>query len=601
MRTTAQQQAVDSSAPKIICVAGPGSGKTTVLVDRIQRLVNDGVDPAAIVALTFTNAAAEELARRLVVCQGCGGRGWHVGADRFGEPEQLQCECHSMDHVALRLGYLGTLHGFALKMLRAHGTALGYGARLGIIDAEGSADLIAAKARQMGYKKKVDVILKVKDEKPDPKRLTLEQLILKSYRDDLREAGLIDFDLILSEFLRLLQMEIAEDSTAAEELQKQFTHLFVDEVQDSSAEDWKIYDALKMDAKFFVGDPDQAIYGFRGGSVENMVARCAWLPEKYEVIPLQENFRSHEEICKAANALITNNAMRTPKQTISAKGAGGSVMAIAVHSDTHEVHEVGDLIRTRLEYPGGSGMQPTPLTQMAILGRTRAVVAGFVDGLRAAGIPVAAPGRADLPRDWSFARSFVEWMAQPNNDLLAYFFLIQRGKKQGQTDLEARSAAHEYRREAQAQGKTINQLWFDLPKCDPVILPMFEEKAGVSAESRAIIAGLIQQLPAGGDLLELALAMQLHQPGGTPATEGVECLTIHGAKGREWDVVFLVGFEDEVIPGKRGDPEEERRLAYVALTRARQAVYITCAKNRTTPWGAVEPRTPSRYVKEMLS
>lgn len=575
-RTASQQKAIDSEAQRILCVAGPGAGKTTVLVGRIDRLINSGVEPGKIVALTFTNAAALELQHRIE-----GGAGKIISRNEY--EEAAITERHKP-----RLGYIGTLHGFALKMLKAHGAGIGYGARLAIIDAEASADLLQAKARQMGCKTKLEKLLELKA-KGRPQRnlrsrISVEETVLCAYFDDLREAGIVDFDLILSEFLRMLTEPLYNAAGGID----YGTHLFVDEVQDSSEQDWRIYQNLPIRNKFLVGDPDQAIYGFRGGRVDVMVAVANGVD--YDVIRLEENFRSFDEICAAANLLIWHNNDRVEKATISASGPGGTVDHFPAQTADDERAHVCQMIASGLERA----------EEIAVLARTNAIASEMRQALQTAGLPVQQAAKLALPRDWHLARAFVEWLAQPDNDTLAYFFLIARERAKGSTDLEARGLAHSYRLEAQRLGHSINSQWFGHQPGDLPGLPAALAKAGISAEARAMIAGLIRQLPAGADLLELALAMGLHLPEEKPASAGVECLTIHGAKGREWDVVFLVGFEDECCPGKRGDPEEERRLAYVALTRARLACHISSAKARQTPWGAVEPRTPSRYIKEML-
>ncbi len=556
--TGPQALAITSRHDRILALAGPGSGKTATTVARINYLIDDGADPAGMVVITFTNAAAREIEKRLYSLEGT-------------DPEIVRNNN--------RLGYVGTLHGFALRMLKEHGAEAGYGARMSIISPESANDLLASIATTLGCKTKLAELLKLKGRgRPERSaRLTVEQTVIASYYQQLAESGIVDFDLLLTEFARL----VAAGGTTAF---TNYTHLFVDEVQDSAPIDWEIYHALPIANKFFVGDPDQAIYGFRGGDVNGMMA-LSKRPDT-ELIVLEENFRSHSEICDAAQRLISHNQHRLDKITISAKGPGGEVTVRDPLVNEGEEHAC--IIR---HLGANSWLWDT----IAVLCRTNDLAYQIQQALITAGLPVVKRERSTLPADWPVARALVELLVDPNNDTLAYFYLIALYRSMGSDEKAARKHADAVRKAAASIGKTINQ----------ANLHLANNAAPYSRESGMLLAEIIRTLPTNHTPLELALAVASYQPEAKEEKhkDGIHVLTIHASKGREFDAVYLAGFEDEIIPGTKADEqevEEERRLAYVAITRARKFLMITSASQRTTPWGKIVPHTPSRFITELV-
>jgi DNA helicase-2/ATP-dependent DNA helicase PcrA len=568
--TPVQQQAILTKDKTVLVVAGPGSGKTATTVARIKHLIEDGVDPSKIVAITFTNAAAREMHNRLILT---------------GE---VDLECAGARPIDL--GHCGTLHSFALKMLKQFGGSYGYGARMSLVSPESAQDLLLSKAQTLGCKLKVEDLLKLKSQGRPAKgtRMDLGQTVVASYYQDLREAGIVDFDILLTEFARLL----TEDSSF---LKHDYEYLFVDEVQDSGPVDWEIYLELPIPNKFYVGDPDQAIYGFRGGDLNGMM----WLAKKTDttVIKLEENFRSHSEICNCAQNLIENNTDRIDKQTLSVKGTGGQVQI--AQTAMNEGSEIA-LVAARIQTCGA--FAPGSIIDMAVLCRTNAIAFEIQKQLEAAGLPVIKRERSTLPKDWPLLRSLVELMVNPDNDTLAYFYLTAFYQSIGLTPKEARAKAHAERQAAHRAGKTINQM---VLRFDSNALNKATEN--ISNESRMLLGQIIRSADLANPL-ELALAVasyrdSIHEDR-KAKLEGIYVMTIHASKGREFDAVFLVGWEDEIIPGRNRSPrevEEDRRLAYVGITRARNFVMITNAATRQTPWGSIEQHTPSRFITEIGS
>lgn len=591
--TPAQREAITTDHKRVLVLAGPGSGKTATTVARIKRLIDDGVPASEIVALTFTNAAARELEARLTP-KPMGEMSKDIAGILVGAEGVARMEAGPYS----RLGYCGTLHGFCLRLLKENGGFMGYGARLSIVSPESVSDLLASKAQTLGckYPLKDLLALKAKGRPARGARLDLAQTVVASYFDDLKDAGIVDFDVLLTDALELIR-----NATAIVNV---FSFLFVDEVQDSSDIDWAIYEALPIRNKFFVGDPDQAIYSFRGGNVRASLATAT--QSATHVIKLEENFRSHAEICEAANNLIARNVGRIDKKTISANGPGGRVVVLdAAMTEGEEIgivaRDISDLAESDNDPENHECFDPKDI---AILARTNAIATNFRKTLAACGIPVIEREQSALPMDWPLARAFVEFLANPDNDTLAFFLLVTLYQKKGANPKDARDAAHAAKRSAASVGKSLNRASIGLDRRDDLRdLPQILQKEGISLESRALVAEKIKEVGPNATPLELALAMagtkELVKEG---TGEGVSVLTIHASKGREFDVVYLVGFEDEIIPGRRSsvDVEEERRLAYVAVTRARKVLVFSGAQSRVTPWGAINQHSPSRFVLEAV-
>ena len=567
--TPAQQHAIDSEHPQILCCAGPGSGKTQTTVDRIRRLIKTGTPPARIVALTFTNAAANELQERLC----------NFEAKREINAEEFVTTADVIPPINGHLGYTGTLHGFAFRMIKSHGGLLGYGPRLTVISPESALGMLEAKADALGCKEPVSRLLELKEVGVDTtKRMILTETVVASFLQDLKDASIVDFDILLTEFARLLK-EFPETCGA------DFSHLFVDEVQDSSPTDWRIYRALHIPNKFLVGDPDQSIYGFRGAAVIEMNA-FADRPE-VQVIELESNFRSTDQICQAAQRLIEHNINRINKATVSTRGPGRIILPPAAAANEGE--EIGIVCRAIQEMIALA----TDPNEIAVIARTNAIAGAFQKTLAACHVPVRQRKKSDLPSDWPRARALVEFMADPENDTLAYLYLTQ-----------ASQDTNAMRRHAQSLGQTINQQFHLIPSdlLTSKDAPQYLHRAGMSHEAVMLVAERLQDIQPDATMAELALVLARPEEGIQEEGEGVHCLTIHGAKGREFAAVFLVGMEEETIPGKRKDMniEESRRMCFVAATRAKDFLSISYAQSRVTPWGHIQPMTPSRFIQEML-
>lgn len=224
-----QQAAIHSDSPLILCLAGPGSGKTRTLVERVKRLILDGVNPREVVCISFTNAAAIELKSRL---------GFNVG-------------------------FCGTLHAFLLTIIQEHWEELGYrSAKLTVIDSEQADEMLDRCASELKYRGPKKDVLAALNEKAVRTRQSLAQLVALKYVMELMANGLMSFDMILTEGLRLFDQD---------RFSLPFTHLFVDEVQDLTDIEYELCMKCPVQNRYLTGDPDQSIFGFKGGNVNHII------------------------------------------------------------------------------------------------------------------------------------------------------------------------------------------------------------------------------------------------------------------------------------------------------------------------------------------
>lgn len=561
--TLAQRAAIFSQEPHNLVLAGPGSGKTRTIVWRIEALLRHpcGIDPASIVVITFTNAAARELQERLRALPCC-----ERDTDKDGN-----CDRHPN---GITLGYIGTLHGYALTQLQAFGTPLGYNQRITILDQEGADALLMETAKETGCKSSLKGLTAYKSDYRLEGAKTPEWIALNRYYRTLRVHSMVDFDTILRDFLELLTQELCGEPP---------THLIVDEYQDSAPIDAQIYRALNATNTFMVGDGDQAIYSFRGGNVGNLIqaARGADVAIHF----LEGNFRSGSAICAAANRLIRHNRNRVEKQTVSMTGTEGRVTFLPPSKV-----DVGELTAIALEL---SRREPETMKDIAVLARTNAIVRAATEVLKGHGLPVREKQQSDLPKDWKFARVSLELLTDPTNEIVAKQWIrIKLGASATERFADFRRAGEPIRVEGVQAVTDMMEVTTALARME------------VSAESidriRDIRAGLPEP-----SLAMLRLAILSEEENRHEVGEGITVTTIHGAKGREWKTVILVGCEDEIIPGggEKRDIEEERRLFYVGVTRAADLLVISHSQNRKQSWGdkRLQPATPSRFIAELTA
>jgi len=537
-----QQCAVESRHPRICVIACPGSGKTRTLVERIARLLREGTSASSIAAVTFTNAAARELEERIQ---------------------------RVFDNSNIRLGYCGTLHSLMLRYVHQDAAPN----RLAVADDEQTEAMLDESIRRLRYtgtKEELRAVLATGPHGID-RAMTRPQVVAADFWQAMEEAGLIDYESILHRGLRLIQFGDANGD---------FEHLFVDETQDSGMMDAAIYEAMPVPNKFFVGDFDQSIYAFRGGKPEYLLSLAQ--RTDFERHELTGNYRCAGRICEAANRLIANNAARLPKETVSQTGQDGTVQMTSFPDQPAEIAAIGATIH-RL-------MQNGSASDCAVLLRTNALVDAFAAAIAAYGVPVKRRKAAEKPDGWRKALKLLAVCANPFNDWLMLDWLkVSVGPE----------TAKAIKRLAAERLCSVNEaLPTPWPECRS--FSEFTERLTMEGFSLSVVE-LVEQaaatLPPNATLTELRFALVE-----TDATEeqgdGVTVCTIHAAKGREFESVFLPAFDDGTIPANR-DVEEERRLAFVGITRAKSTLVISTAKQRPNHWKRrLEECQPSQFITE---
>jgi DNA helicase-2/ATP-dependent DNA helicase PcrA len=616
-----QLQAVTLPPVHALILAGAGSGKTRVLTTRIAWLISTGqVGPHGVLAVTFTNKAAKEMTARL----------------------------SSLVPINVRGMWIGTFHGLCNRLLRAHFREAGLPQTFQILD---SADQLAMVKRLLKN-------LNIDDEKYPPRELchfinahkeqgvraaqaeaydnyTQKRVeIYAEYETQCNREGVCDFAELLLRCYELLQ----RNEPLRAHYQQRFRHILVDEFQDTNVLQ---YAWLKLLAggganMFAVGDDDQSIYRFRGAEVGNM--------REFErdyaganVIRLEQNYRSHGNILAAANAIIKNNRERLGKNLWTDAGDGEPIRAFEAYSDLDEARFVVDEIRELVR----DGVSPT---QVAVLYRSNAQSRVIEHELFSKGVPYKVYGglRFFERQEIKHALAYLRLLGNPDDDTAFLRVVNFPTRGIGARSLEnLQATAHQvnsslYNAAASLTGKAGQTVGafirlIEALRTETANLPLPEiiehviEKSGlaqhyrVEKEGQERLENLDELINAaatfvddegaigeGGALASFLAHASLeageHQAG--EGQEAVQLMSVHAAKGLEFDVVFITGLEQGLFPhensvneGKDG-VEEERRLMYVAVTRARQRLYVSCAQTRMLH-GQTRYCVPSSFLDEI--
>ena len=618
-----QRDAVLTTEGPVLVLAGAGTGKTAALTARLAHLLNTRKAwPSEILSVTFTNKAAREMRERV---------GRLVGDVVEGMP------------------WLGTFHAIGAKMLRRHAELVGLQSNFTILDTDDqmrllkqliqAADLDEKRwpARQLaglidGWKNKGLTPAQIDAGESELYANARGQELYAAYQTRLVALNACDFGDLLLHMLVILQ----RDRDVLADYQRRFKYIMVDEYQDTNSVQYLWLRLLAQERKNIacVGDDDQSIYSWRGAQVENILKFERDFPGA-KVIRLEQNYRSTPHILGAASGVIANNSGRLGKQLWTELDVGEKVKVLGVWDGPEEARRVGEEIES-------AQRAGTSLDEVAILVRAQHQTREFEDRFIATGINYRIVGgfrfyeRAEI-RD---ALAYLRVVAQPADDLA--FDRIVNVPKRGLGD-KAVSRVHQY---ARAQGIPLVTAAARLLDTDELtgaarkslgnlVIDMARWRAQVTELSHGDLArvildesgytGMLQaekSVEAAGrleNLTELVRAMEEYETLGAflehvslvmdneAAAEDpkVTIMTIHAAKGLEYDTVFLVGWEEGLFPSQRSldeggtaSLEEERRLAYVAITRARRRATILHAANRRI-YGQWTSSIPSRFVNEL--
>jgi DNA helicase-2/ATP-dependent DNA helicase PcrA len=621
----AQREAVLHTDGPLVVVAGAGSGKTRVLTRRIARLVAQGTAPWRILAITFTNKAAGEMRERVVEL---------VGDDA-------------------KAMWVSTFHSACVRILRRNADQIGYRSNFTIYDDGDSRRLIEHILDDRGIDQKrfparavAGAISQAKSDLIDPDMYEgrvgtlyerrLAEIYLE-YERRLIEANAMDFDDLLVRTVRLFRDHV----DVLEAYQERFTHVLVDEYQDTNLAQNEIVMLLGRAHRnvCVVGDTDQSIYRFRGAEMRNLLDFEHAFPDA-RVILLEQNYRSTQRILDAANAVISNNMMRQPKELWSALGDGEKIKRYRAGSDREEAGFVGDEINSLVGGPG------VPFNEIAVFYRTNAQSRSLEEGLMARGIPYKVIGGTRFydRREIRDLLAYLKLVVNPGDEVALRRVLNVPRRGVGDTTvtrLVAYAREHaigfvEALRSAQDAGAS--------PKAVTGIRTLLELLDQIGAEGVASKppAEIAEDLLERTGYLQMLEAEALH--GGAKALEAegrlenltelvsvasefadiegfletttlaaaadeiddgptVSLMTLHAAKGLEFSTVFLTGMEEGLFPHNQSlaepdDMEEERRLCYVGITRARERLYLTHTWSRML-FGSWQDSIPSRFLKEI--
>jgi len=625
----AQREAVEYRKGPLLVLAGAGSGKTRVLTARLAHLVAQGqVRPHRILAVTFTNRAAGEMRRR-------------VGELLGREPAGL---------------WIGTFHSLAARLLRREAPLLGFTSQFTIYDEDDRLALVKRLLERLGHSPKTfpprlitSLISAAKNRLVSPEELgataddapsRVAAAVYANLGDALRTANAMDFDDLLLHPLALF----AEHPDRMAYYQDRFVSILVDEFQDTNRAQYLLVKQLGARHRDIcaVGDDDQSIYAWRGADLRNMLDFQSDFPEA-ALIRLEQNYRSTQRILDAANGVIAENRARLGKTLFTVRPGGEPIVLVASADERDEAEWVARELRSK------SAEEHYAFSDMAVLYRTNAQSRAFEEAFRRSVIPHRVVGAVSFyeRREVKDLVAYLRLIVNPADDE-AFLRAVQVPRRGiGLGSLAALQAATAQWRRPLLETAALADRIGDLR---PLAKPAFQQFAKLIEDFRAVLPGttpaallerlletlhyeayLAEEGPEGMERIEnvreliagaaewseeadlepedaaspverflttAALATSEDKVGGDP--EGVTLLTVHAAKGLEWPIVILAGLEDGLFPLSRAldtpeGTEEERRLAYVGITRARDRLYLTWARARRRG-GQLMPGRPSRFL-----
>ncbi|NBU11175.1 MAG: DNA helicase UvrD [Verrucomicrobia bacterium] len=635
-----QRDAVETIRGPVLILAGAGTGKTRVITFRIAHMVERGIAPENILAVTFTNKAAREMLERV---------------------NQLLPKHRNSDAEKPSRPTVSTFHSLCVRILRQHIELLGYKKNF----------VIYEESEQLGAIKKILANISAKGEQTDPRAVltllskfknggaaaeaafkdpnvsALAEHVRKKYESALKACNAVDFDDLILLTLRLFN----EHPEALDACRARFRYVMVDEYQDTNAAQFQLVHALTLKHRNLcvVGDDDQSIYGWRGAEVANLLDLEKHFPE-VKVVKLEQNYRSTNTILQAANAVIKNNARRRGKNLWSQNGQGTKIQLHAFDTDDTEARTVAETIEFKRM------TKRVPWGDQAILFRTNLQSRPIEMELRKAGIRYHLIGGQSFfdRREVRDFIAYVKTFLNPHDDVSLLRIANVPARGLSDVTMERLLGASQERHcsvftamrhtdvQAGFQGRareaiqefigfveeTRAKLADDAFAAKPDALQQWSEKflndTGYWGELRRSeknqenaenrirsLRDLIATMDRDGvgkpmsdrlDQFLEDLTLDSEREEEKEAGDAVTLITMHSCKGLEYPHVYVVGLEDGLLPHSRskveGTMDEERRLFYVAITRAKRELMISHCGGRKK-YGQVMPCHPSPFLKEL--
>lgn len=598
-----QATAVKSNAERILMLAGAGTGKTRTLTHRLAHLnLNCRVGISGIVAITFTRAAAKEMKDRLIPL---------IGEDA----KKLAC-C--------------TFHALAVRILQEWGHRIGLDKQFTIYSQEDRDEVLKAIISQLGYRTSSNKVIQAAGELLTPG--SEEARIWQEYEWQLKRFNAVDLDALIVMVNRLFE----EHEDIVQHYRKQWKYVFVDEFQDTDGQQLHFIKLLRPENLFVIGDDFQAIYGWRGARVQNILE----FPQEFpgtEVIKLEQNYRSTKEIIDAANNLISHNMNQTKKRLYAHKD-GAKIDVLTYSDDQAELDMVVSAISNKDLISQNEGRDYS-YSDFAVLARTNAQIERMYWKLRENNIPCMILSSSDDPlkkQDVKSLLSYLNAIFNPKDETnfkRAILFPDPAMTPLQRQVLEQIAIDRSITlREAMKHSDEVRikefSVWFEQQAteieylqdaCDAFtdlahglgLDERYRERkltnrmADLKEAAAYIRKWVERQREMGEDYSPTAFLKWLKirdiQEKLMEEQDAVKLMTIHGSKGLEFDTVFLVGMNQDLFPSKNTrDMEEERRLAYVAVTRAKNRLVITTTRSYASSWGkTVEGCVPSCFIAEL--
>ena len=608
-----QKEAVEATEGRIRVVAGAGTGKTKALTHRYAYIVNVlGIDPANILCLTFTNKAAAEMRSRI--------------------SEMVQSGDYN--------DFVCTLHGFCVKFLRQEIYRLGFPKTFTVLDEEDSKAIAKQAMDEMGIKRTEKTVKQFLEAVAKEKALTgyIQTYMLPGCKvsDEMRRtsrlAGYVSrqmkhYALDFDDLMNVTKYILDHFQDAAEHWQNALNYIMVDEAQDCNLDDWDLVERLSAKHRnlFVVGDPDQAIYEWRGARPDLFVNFAA-----DRTIILDENYRSTPRILDVANCVIANNQNRIPKNLFTRKAEGKAVIHFHGRSEKEEMEWIVSQIRMIL----GSG---AGINDIAILYRSTHQSRAIEQELLSAHLEYTIWGgtRFFERKEIKDALSYLRLVSNQDDDLSFERIINVPSRKLGRKFLDS------VRETADREGISLySALQIHFPEKASAFIDLIEDAKQFARENR--VSDLLNRILEGSgykrmvredqdedrleNLDELLSSIRFYESVRTPDestladylqdialytnddhrrdTPTLKLMTIHQAKGLEFPYVFIIGLSEGIFPnmrtireGKKNGEEEERRLMYVAVTRAEKALFLTESEGYNV--STKTNKYPSRFLAEI--